>query len=118
MVADWGSIIKYYQMTSHLPRYDAEMWEKIRHHSREMLVLIPEIRQHPELQNLHAHIELVALCLVNLETNRVAEVLIRYNDVEITLFKVGEGLDSAKHKKIKASMSNAIEVLAENLLDN
>ena len=118
MVANWDSIIKYYQEYSHFPRYDAEMWEKLRHHCREMLILIPKIRQHPELQKLNVFIDVNHLLLSNSETNRIASVWIGYEEVIISVFKVGEGLDFAKHKKINAKLSDTVEVLAANLLDN
>ena len=78
-MADWDSIIKYYQEKSHFPRYDAEIWEDLRHHSREMLVLIPQIRQHPELQKLNALIDVNHLLLSNSETNRIASVWIGFH---------------------------------------
>lgn len=112
----WDRIIDFYQQTAQSPR-EGEMWDQMRYHCRKMLLLIEEIRQHPELEKLPTFINHLALRISNPASTNAVEITIYAIEIaEIRVFHI-EDHTQEECEVIRVATTDVIHTLTAFLLE-
>ena len=114
MGVGWDGLVEFYEYYSHFPR-EGEMWDEMRHHCKQMTILVPQMRHHPNLRPLEPiwGISVIALRLLNTHTYRAAFVSVNPDDtvtIEVCDYHTWLNED-AEWEEQKVSFKDAIKTL-------